>query len=353
MAFASKRTWPFLPAEWPYLRAATLASGPRDGMNPVERVALYAVAIQTGLRSAELRSLTKADLFLAGEQRYVRCRAENTKNKQEARQYIQVDLAEELRGLVANKTPTANVFPMPDEFHVAEMLRGDLAAARKQWLDEMKHDPDARARREESDFLAVVNHQGEELDFHALRHTTGAWLALQGEHPNVIKTVMRHSTITLTMDTYGHLLPEQHAEAIGGMVNMLACKTGLAATGTAGSATAPGAAPATQNNATGCEPVRAVDEPADMPQTLEFPRKSGDDKAKTKSAPCRTRTNLAKHRENEESARRQRATQRIFRRFAAHHRRLAHSRRGNPAGNPGPRARPWRAPGSDREGQGG
>jgi integrase len=55
------------PNEWPCLRAATLASGPRDGMNPREPVALYAVAIQTGLRQNELRSVTKADLFLAGE----------------------------------------------------------------------------------------------------------------------------------------------------------------------------------------------------------------------------------------------------------------------------------------------
>jgi integrase len=279
-----------LPTEWPCLRAATLASGPRNGMNPLERVALYAVAIQTGLRSAEVRSVTKADLFLAGEKPYIRCKAEDTKNGQEARQYIHADLAEELRWLVANKTPTANVFPMPDEFHVAEMLRGDLAAARKQWIEELRHDPDAHANREESDFLAVANHQGEELDFHALRHTTGSWLALQGVHPNIVKTVMRHSTITLTMDTYGHLLPDQHAEAVGGMASMMTTKSPLAATGTAGIATAPGAAPAAPNYAKECDSVQAGDESADRRQTLEFPRKSEDDKEEIKSASCRART---------------------------------------------------------------
>jgi integrase len=227
-----------LPAEWSYLRAAALTSGPREGMNPLERVVLYAVAIQTGLRSAELRSLTKADLFLAGEKPYVRCRAENTKNKQEARQYIQADVAEDLRRMVATKTPTARVFAMPDEWHVADMLRGDLTEARKAWLDELKHDFEAVAKRKESDFLAVANHEGETLDFHSLRHTCGSWLALQGVHPNIVKTVMRHSTITLTMDTYGHLLPDQHSEAIGGMAKMLADSLPLAATGTAGNAPA-------------------------------------------------------------------------------------------------------------------
>ena len=71
-----------LPSEWPYLHAATLASGIRDGMSPLERAAIYATAIQTGLRSAELRSLAKADLFLAGDKPFVRCKAEDTKNGQ-------------------------------------------------------------------------------------------------------------------------------------------------------------------------------------------------------------------------------------------------------------------------------
>ena len=146
-----------------------MASGSRDGMNPLERVALYTLAIQTGLRSGELRSLTKSFLYLVGENPYVRCKADDTKNDQDARQ---------LRRIVATKTPSATVFTLPDEWRMAAMLRGDLAATRKVWLDEVKHDPEARAKREESDFLVVKNHQGETLDFHGLRHTCGSWLAL-------------------------------------------------------------------------------------------------------------------------------------------------------------------------------
>ena len=277
-----------LPTEWPYLQAATLTSGPRDDMKPLERVALYALAIQSGLRSNELRSLTKADLFLAGEKPYVRCRAENTKNQQEARQYIQADLAADLRRIVANKTPTANVFTMPDKHDVAEMLRGDLAQARTQWLDEVKSDPKARAKRAESDFLAVRNDQGESFDFHCLRHTCGAWLAVQGVYPNVIKTVMRHSSITLTMDTYGHLLPDQHADAIGGMV--MSAKMPLAATGTVGNATAVQTAVGMQKDAKPCEAVRADDENAEVQATLQFPSENASRKAKNGSGPSRIRT---------------------------------------------------------------
>jgi len=279
-----------LPAEWPYLRAATIADGRREGMTPIERAAIYALAIQTGLRSAELRSLTKADMFLAGEKPYVRCRAANTKNKKEARQYIQADLAGELRRLVAQKTPTAPVFSLPDDWRMAAMLRRDLADARKLWLDEMKHDPEARGKREESDFLAVQNDQGEKLDFHSLRHTCGAWLALQGIQPNVIKSVMRHSSITLTMDTYGHFLPDQHADAIGGMATMMGSKMTLAATGTVGQTPPVESTVGMQNGASSCDSAQQVSELAVDRDTLEFPTKSEVRPTKKHTGPCRIRT---------------------------------------------------------------
>ncbi len=53
-----------LPTEGLYLHAATLATGKRDEMNPVERAVLYATAIQTGLRQNERRGSTKAHLSL-------------------------------------------------------------------------------------------------------------------------------------------------------------------------------------------------------------------------------------------------------------------------------------------------
>ena len=246
-----------LPAEWPYLYSATLSGAPHDGMTPIERAVLYATAIQTGLRSAELRSLTRAHLVLAGDAPFVRAKGHDTKNGADAKQFIDPGLAAELRQIAATKTPTASVFNMPDEFHVAAMLRADLAAAREQWLDEVKHDPKARAKRAESDFLAPKNEYGEVLDFHALRHTTGAWLALQGQPINLIKETMRHSTITLTVDTYGHLLPDQRSDAISGMSEMMTAKLPLAATGTDG---ATAGAPAMRKNgpprASVCEAVR-------------------------------------------------------------------------------------------------
>jgi integrase len=222
-----------LPDEWPWLRSATLAGPDRFGMLPAERMLLYAVGIQTGLRSNELRSLKRGQLFLEAETPFITCKAQSTKNSKPARQYITADLAEELKAFIATKAPQAPVFTMPESWDVADMLREDVAAARKSWLATFKHNPAEYQRQEQSDFLTPVNHDGEALDFHSLRHTCGAWLAMTGAHPNAVKAVLRHSTITLTMDTYGHLFPGQEADTVARFPDMMN-KEAMSATGTDG-----------------------------------------------------------------------------------------------------------------------
>ena len=138
-----------------------------------------------------------------------------------------------LRAHIATKAPKAPVFGMPDKTKVAGMLRADLAEARHQWLLEATGRPDEYAQREQSDYLSDVNHEGEVFDFHCLRHTCGAWLAMAGVYPTVVQSVMRHGSITLTMDTCGHLFPGQESDAVARLGGMLSCqRETLSATGT-------------------------------------------------------------------------------------------------------------------------
>jgi integrase len=44
-----------------------------------------------------------------------------------------------------------------------------------------------------------------DLDFHDLRHTFASLMVAAGVHPRVLKDVMGHESIKVTMDTYGHL----------------------------------------------------------------------------------------------------------------------------------------------------
>lgn len=94
----------------------------------------------------------------------------------DARQYVQADLADQLREYVAAKAPGARVFNMPDKHDVVPMFLADLADARRAWLTAVRHDLEEYARREQSDFLVKVNHEGEVLDFHSLRPRCSGFL---------------------------------------------------------------------------------------------------------------------------------------------------------------------------------
>ena len=43
--------------------------------------------------------------------------------------------------------------------------------------------------------------------FHDLRHSHATQLLIQGIHPKVVSERLGHSTISITLDTYSHVLP--------------------------------------------------------------------------------------------------------------------------------------------------
>ncbi len=203
-----------LTEEWRWLRDSCESAHVRWNMTGHARRLLYELAIQTGMRSGELRSLKRSSLILGGDCPHILLEASQTKNRKAARQYIKPALADELTRFIAHTMPGAAVFDMPLRGKVATMLRHDLADARQAWIDDSRDNADERCKREASDYLSAENHDGHKLDFHALRHTCGVWAAQGGASPKAIQTLMRHSSITLTLDTYGHLLPDEAAETV-------------------------------------------------------------------------------------------------------------------------------------------
>jgi len=174
-----------LPAEWPWLATTPNAL-------------LYETAIQTGFRASEIRAIQSE--HLGADHIYLPARS--TKNRKDAKQYITPSLRKRLVGRLP--------FDLPSNINLlAEMVRADLANARAAAL-KAKHKPAST----DIHFLSTTNALGHVMDFHALRHTCGAWLAIRGVNPKVIQAVMRHSSIALTLDTYGHLLPGAEQDAV-------------------------------------------------------------------------------------------------------------------------------------------
>ena len=61
--------------------------------------------------------------------------------------------------------------------------------------------------KQEMHYLTAEQVEVHGVRFHDLRHTCAALLIAEGAHPKAIQQRMGHSSITVTLDRYGHLLP--------------------------------------------------------------------------------------------------------------------------------------------------
>ena len=169
----------------------TMATGPfRFGMSGPERSMLYRLAVETGLRAAELRSLTV--LSFDFDNCTVTIEAAYSKHRRRDIIPLRPDTVIELQTLVHGKLSAVNVFNMPTLNRVVKMFKADLQTADIAYLDE----------------------SGRYADFHCLRHTTGSLLAAAGVHPKVAQAIMRHSKVDLTLNRYSHVYAGQTSEAI-------------------------------------------------------------------------------------------------------------------------------------------
>jgi integrase len=60
------------------------------------------------------------------------------------------------------------------------------------------------------------------IRIHDLRHTCASLLLVQGVHPRVVMETLGHSQISLTLDTYSHVLPALQQDAARQMDSLLA-----------------------------------------------------------------------------------------------------------------------------------
>jgi integrase len=167
---------------------------------------LLLMAVRTGLRRGELVALQWGDLQLGGNEdhsdrfilvqhNYVRREHTSTKSKKARR----VDLSRELRRVLA-------------ELRDKRLLEAYLDG-KNDISDELVFrspekailDPDNLYHRI---FLPVLAKAGiRKIRLHDLRHTFGSLLLQSGASIVYVKEQMGHSSIQVTVDTYGHLIP--------------------------------------------------------------------------------------------------------------------------------------------------
>jgi len=154
------------------------------------RALLYRLALETGLRANELRTLTVSSFDLSGAPPTVTVSAKDSKHRREDVLPLRLDTAALLRQRLSLTLPAAPAFDVPRR--TAETMQQDLKRAGIPYVDE----------------------SGKVADFHSLRHTFITSLANAGIHPSVAQALARHSTITLTMDRYTHSPMETRTTAL-------------------------------------------------------------------------------------------------------------------------------------------
>jgi integrase len=67
-------------------------------------------------------------------------------------------------------------------------------------------------------FKALLKEAGlPQIRFHDLRHSAATFLLSMGVHPKVVQELLGHSQISITMDTYSHVLPSMQRDAMDKM----------------------------------------------------------------------------------------------------------------------------------------
>ncbi len=173
--------------------------------------ALYVVAVHTGLRQGQLLGLKWTDVDLEGRRLSVRRALKVTdhgldfgapKNKASR------------RSVPLSKTALTTLRAHRTRQNEERLRLGDL------WQEHDLVFPNRVGKALDHnnlyhrEFKALLKKAGLEdqgFTFHSLRHTFASALCNRREHPKVVQSLLGHSSITQTMDTYSHLM-----EGIGG-----------------------------------------------------------------------------------------------------------------------------------------
>lgn len=181
---------------------------------------LFLCAPRTGIREGELIALKPLDLdfhgrFIDVQRNYSRGEITTPKNGKSRRVDMSLHLTNVLDELVAQRKAAALRREMekppeekrPKEDVIVEVMEAPLFTT------------PAGTRLEPSNlrkvfWSALTKAELRRIRFHDLRHTYASLLIGQGESLAYIKDQMGHSSIKITVDTYGHLVPGGNRQAV-------------------------------------------------------------------------------------------------------------------------------------------
>lgn len=165
---------------------------------------LVRFAAYTGLRAGEVAGLRVRDLDLEASRATVRATLAEVRG----------------HGLVEGSPKTGRQRSVPLPGFLVEALRDHLRG--KAQDDFVFCSPEGGPLRHHNfyvrHFLPATRQAGlDGVRFHDLRHSCAALLVAEGAHPRAIMERLGHSSITVTLDRYGHLFPHLEEALTAGL----------------------------------------------------------------------------------------------------------------------------------------
>jgi len=166
--------------------------------------AFFLTAFRTGARLGELLALTWGDIdfhgkFIRINKSWKRGKITPTKTGRVRRVDMSDQLSEELKVLLSRR-------------------KKEALAEGRQVHDYLFHDGTGKPLSQNTVrnvFKAVLKRAGlREIRLHDIRHTFASLLLSDGQSPVYVKEQLGHSSIQMTVDIYGHLIPSSNREAV-------------------------------------------------------------------------------------------------------------------------------------------
>jgi integrase len=171
--------------------------------------AVYTLAVTTGMREGEILGLKWTDLDLEQE----RLRIQRTLWKRK----------------VSAPKSRSSVRAIPLNDHATDVLRryrGSCEEGRfpiSEWLVSTSNGTPVSCHNFlNRSWYPLLEEMGlDRMPFHNLRHTCATLLLASNVHPKMVQSLLGHSSIEITLNTYSHVLPEMQGVVVAAMDEIL------------------------------------------------------------------------------------------------------------------------------------
>jgi len=181
--------------------------------------ALFWMAVFTGLREGELFGLKWSDLDWG--KKYLKVQRQLQRIQGKGMVFTEPKTAAGKRMIVLSTAMVAKLREHLDHHQQERISAGD------RWQEHDLLFPSTLGTPMDpsnmyKDFKDTLKKAGlPDIRFHDLRHTAATLMLLQGTHPKIVQERLGHSDISLTMNTYSHVLPSMQEEAAEKMDEIL------------------------------------------------------------------------------------------------------------------------------------